>query len=46
VRFLEDMFRNNGSILDILTADHSFLNESLAAHYGIQAAHSCCRRRN
>ncbi|MBD3672313.1 MAG: DUF1592 domain-containing protein [Planctomycetaceae bacterium] len=35
VRFFEDMFRNNGSILDILGADHTFLNETLAKHYGI-----------
>ncbi len=35
VRFFEDMFRNNGSILDLLNADHTFLNESLAMHYGI-----------
>ncbi|MDG1897947.1 MAG: DUF1592 domain-containing protein [Fuerstiella sp.] len=35
VRFFEDMFRNNGSILDLLNADHTFLNESLAKHYGI-----------
>lgn len=35
VRFFEDMFRNNGSILDLLGADHTFLNESLASHYGI-----------
>lgn len=35
VRFFEDMFRNNGSILDLLDADHTFLNEPLARHYGI-----------
>ena len=35
VRFLDDMFRNDGSILDLLNADHTFLNESLAKHYGI-----------
>jgi hypothetical protein len=35
VRFFEDMFRNNGSILDLLDADHTFLNEALAKHYGI-----------
>ena len=36
--FFEDMFRNNGSVLDMISADHSFLNESLAANYGIKAA--------
>jgi hypothetical protein len=35
VLFFEDMFRNNGSILDLLNADHTFLNEALAKHYGI-----------
>ncbi|MCH7725710.1 MAG: DUF1592 domain-containing protein [Planctomycetes bacterium] len=35
VRFFEDMFRNDGSILGLLNADHTFLNESLARHYGI-----------
>jgi hypothetical protein len=35
VRFFEDMFRNDGSILDLLNANHTFLNESLAKHYGI-----------
>jgi hypothetical protein len=29
------MFRSNGSILDVLSSDHTFLNESLAKHYGI-----------
>ena len=35
VRFFEDLFRNDRSILDLLNADHTFLNESLAKHYGI-----------
>ena len=35
VRFFEDMFRSNGSILNVLDADHTFLNEALAKHYGI-----------
>ena len=35
VRFFEELFRNDGSILDLLNADHAFLNESLAKHYGI-----------
>jgi len=35
VRFFEDMFRNDGSILALLEADHAFLNEALAKHYGI-----------
>lgn len=36
VLFFEDMIRNDGSILDLLNADHTFLNEALAKHYGIE----------
>jgi hypothetical protein len=36
VRFFEDLFRNDGSILDILGADHTFLNAPLAHHYGLE----------
>ena len=35
VRFFEDMFRNDGSILSMLDADHTFVNGRLAVHYGI-----------
>ncbi len=35
IRFFADLFQNDGSILSILNADHTFLNERLAAHYGI-----------
>lgn len=35
IRFFEDIFRSDRSILDILDADHTFLNERLAKHYGI-----------
>ncbi|MEO1994871.1 MAG: DUF1592 domain-containing protein, partial [Planctomycetaceae bacterium] len=35
IRFFEDMFRNNGSILGLIDADHTFLNEALAKHYGV-----------
>jgi hypothetical protein len=35
VRFFTDLFQHNGSVLDILDADYTFLNESLAQHYGI-----------
>ena len=34
-RFCEDVVSNNGSVWDILDADHTFLNEDLAKHYGI-----------
>jgi hypothetical protein len=35
IRFLSDFFANNGSVLSLLNAGHSFLNEALAKHYGI-----------
>ena len=35
IRFFTDFFQNNGSVLDILGANHTFLNESLASHYAI-----------
>ena len=36
VRFFEDMFRNDGSVLDLLNADHTFVNARLAQFYGIK----------
>jgi hypothetical protein len=35
VRFFVDLFQRDGSVLDIVGADYTFLNESLAKHYGI-----------
>lgn len=35
VRFLTDFFQNDGSVLGVLDADHTFLNGPLAEHYGI-----------
>ena len=35
IQFFTDLFQNNGSVLNILDADHTFLNEALAKHYGI-----------
>ncbi len=35
VRFFEDLFRNDGSILDLLDADHTFVNGEMAKHYGL-----------
>lgn len=35
IRFFEDLFRNDGSILDVLAAEHTFVNPELAAFYGI-----------
>ena len=35
VRFFTDLFQHDRSILSLLNADHTFLNATLAAHYGI-----------
>jgi len=35
IRFLADLFGRDGSVLEVLDADHTFLNEDLARHYGI-----------
>ena len=35
VLFFTDLFQRDGSVLDMLDSDHTFLNGSLAAHYGI-----------
>ena len=35
VLFFEDMFRNNGSVLHLVDSDHTFLNETMARHYGV-----------
>ncbi len=35
IRFFTDLFQRDGSVLDALDADHTFLNESLAKHYAI-----------
>ena len=35
IRFFEDMFRNDGSVLDLLDANHTFVNARLAKFYGI-----------
>jgi hypothetical protein len=33
--FIDSILRDNRSVLDLLTADYTFLNERLAKHYGI-----------
>ena len=35
IRFFTDLFVRNGSLLEVLDADHTFLNTALAQHYGI-----------
>ena len=34
IRFFADFFQQNGSVLGILDADHTFVNQDLARHYG------------
>jgi hypothetical protein len=33
--FIGDLFRTDGSLLELITAERSFLNERLALHYGV-----------
>jgi hypothetical protein len=33
--FVDSIFRSDSSVLDLLTANHTFVNETLALHYGI-----------
>jgi hypothetical protein len=35
IQFFTDLFQHDGSVLDILAADYTFLNADLAQHYGI-----------
>ena len=35
IRFFTDLFRHDGSLLSLLDADHTFVNERLAKFYGI-----------
>jgi hypothetical protein len=35
IRFFSDLFQRDRSVLNILNADYTFLNEALAKHYGI-----------
>ena len=37
--YITSMFREDRPILDFLRADHSFLNERLAKHYGVTGVH-------
>jgi mono/diheme cytochrome c family protein len=34
--FIDSVFRDDRSVVDLLTANYTFVNERLAAHYGIQ----------
>ena len=35
VRFFEELFSRDGSVIDMLDADYTYLNQELADHYGI-----------
>jgi hypothetical protein len=35
IRYFTDLIQNDGSVWTVFDADHTFLNESLAKHYGI-----------
>ena len=35
VRFIEDVIRNDRSVLDMIYANHTFVNPVLAKHYGM-----------
>ena len=35
LRFSDHLLRGGGSLLDVLSSDYAFLNENLAAHYGL-----------
>ena len=45
IRFFTDLFQHDGSVLDILDADYTFLNEPLAKHYGIPGVNGAEWRR-
>ena len=43
--FVESIIREDRSVVDLLTADHSFVNERLAQHYGIPGVYGSQLRR-
>ena len=43
--FLDSILRENRSVLDLLTANYTFVNERLAKHYGIPNIHGSQFRR-
>jgi len=43
--FLQSQFREDRSVLDLLTADYTFVNERLARHYGIPGVYGSHFRR-
>jgi hypothetical protein len=45
IRFFTDSFQNDDSVLALFDTDHTFLNESLAQHYGIPGVTGAAWRR-
>jgi hypothetical protein len=45
IRFFQDMFESDRSIEALIDADHTFLNETLATHYGIDGVQGDTFRR-
>jgi hypothetical protein len=43
--FVDSILRSDRSVMDLLTADHTFLNERLAMHYGIETVKGAHFRR-
>ena len=43
--FVESVFREDRNVLDLLTADYTFVNERLARHYGLPRVHGSHFRR-
>jgi hypothetical protein len=43
--FVDSVLRSDGSVMDLLTADYTFLNERLAMHYGIESVKGANFRR-
>ena len=37
IRYFTDLFQRDGSALELLDSDHTFVNQSLAAHYALNA---------
>ena len=43
--FVDSVLRGNHSVVDLMTADYSFLNERLAVHYGVKDVKGAAFRR-
>ncbi len=45
VRFFTDLLQRDGSVLELLDADHVFVNDALAKHYGIDGVNAAAWQR-